>query len=246
MINYLGFNAREPRFKDVRVRQAMLMAVDRAAVVKSLYGGRAQLSNCVYTQQQYVAPDVDAYAFNPARARQLLAEASWERIKGEPIELITYYGDQLSKDVLATIQAQLADVGVQVVPRFLDGPTFGKVVDSGRFSMAFAGAGNGPEPDTLAQFLQSAYAPPRGTNRMRVNIPDLDQQFDAGRQEIDAARRPDHYRSICRITNAQLPWAPLWMSNRFGGVSTTVQNMVWTPAPAGGRYQDNPENWSLK
>jgi len=246
VLNYLGFNNAEPRFKDVRVRQAMMMAIDRASIVKSLYGGQAVLGNCIYTQKQYVAGDLNPYAYNPAKARQLLAEAGWSSIKGEPLELLTYYGDQLSKDVVATLQAQLADVGVQVVPRFLDGPGFSRVVDSGRFTLVFAGGGNGPEPDTLAPLLDSAYAPPKGLNRMRVALPELDKLFDEGRQETQAAKRPEIYKNICRVTNAKLPWGPLWVSHRFGGIGNKVQNMVWTPAPGGGRYQDNAETWSIQ
>jgi peptide/nickel transport system substrate-binding protein len=246
VLNYIGFNNAEPRFKDVRVHQAMLMAIDRPAIIKSLYAGQAQQSNCVYSQKQYVPAGLDAYAYNPAKAKQLLAAAGWDKIKGEPLELVTYYGDQLSKDVVATIQSQLADVGVQVVPRFLDSAAFAKVVDSGKFTIAFAGGGNGPEPDTLAPLLESHFAPPKGVNRMRVAIPELDKLFDDGRKEINDLMRADIYKEICRVTNAQLPWAPLWVSNRFGGIGTKVQNMVWTPAPSGGRYQDNVETWTIQ
>lgn len=246
VLNYLGFNNDDPRFKDARIRRAILMAIDRDSIIKTLYAGQAVTGNCVYTQKQYVPADLMTYAYDAAKARQLLAAAGWERSKGAPIELITYYGDQLSKDVLATIQSQLAEVGVQVVPRFVDGPTFTTVVDSGKFSMVFAGGGNGPEPDAVSPLMESAYAPPKGMNRMRVAIPELDKLFDDGRQEVDAAKRIDIYKSICRMTNARLPWAPLWMSNRFGGIGKRVKNMVWTPAPGGGRYQDNAESWSIQ
>ena len=40
--NYLGFNNKDPRFNDVRVRRAMLMAIDRQAIIKNLYSGQAQ------------------------------------------------------------------------------------------------------------------------------------------------------------------------------------------------------------
>jgi len=42
-----------------------------------------------------------------------------------------------------------------------------------------------------------------------------------------------------------LPWAPMWVSNRFGGVSTKVQNFIWTPAPGGGHYYDAAQTWSV-
>lgn len=245
VLNYLGFNNTEPRFKDVRVRQAILMAIDRAAIVKSLYAGRAQLANCVYSQQQLVPADLNPMGYDPVKARQLLADAGWERIKGEPIELLTYYGDQVSKDVISAIQAQLGAIGVDVKPRFVDGPTYGQIADSGKFTLVLAGAGNGPEPDSLSPLLDSEYQPPRGVNRMRVTLPDLDKLFDQGRKESDPKKRETIYRDICRLTNAQLPWAPLWVANRFGGIGQKVQGMIWVPAPAGGRYQDFAETWDI-
>jgi peptide/nickel transport system substrate-binding protein len=245
VLNYLGFNNTEPRFKDVRVRQAMMMAIDRAGIVRSLYGGRAQLASCVYSQPQYVPNDVNPYGHDPARARLLLAEAGWDRIKGEPIELLTYYGDQLSKDVVSTLQAQLAAVGVDVKPRFVDGPTYGQIADSGKFTLVLAGAGNGPEPDSISPLMDSGDQPPRGVNRMRVAMPELDRLFDQGRKESDVARREAIYKDVCRLTNARLPWGPLWVANRFGGIGQKVQGMVWWPAPGGGRYQDHAENWDI-
>ena len=81
---------------------------------------------------------------------------------------------------------------------------------------------------------------------MRVRIPELDKLFDAGQAETDDAKRNDVYRQLCRITNQQLPWIPLWVANRYGGYTKNVTNFVWTPSPGGGRYQDNPENWTLR
>lgn len=245
VLNYLGFNNKDPRFKDVRVRQAMLMAIDRQAIIKNLYSGQAQAGDCIYTQKQFLPAGLNPYAYDPSKARKLLAEAGWAQDKNSPIELLTYYGDQLSKDVAAVIQAQLAEIGVLLRPRFVDAPTFTKQVDAGKFALVFAGAGNGPEPDSMAPLMDSAFVPPKGLNRMRINIPELDQLFDAGRKEVNPAKRPAIYQNVCQLTNAQLPLAPLWVTNRFGGISTKVQNMVWTPAPGGGRYHDNAESWTL-
>ena len=246
VLNYIGFNNADPRFKDVRVRQAILMALDRSAIVKSIYAGNATLASCVLTLPAFVPADVNAYGTNVAQAKTLLTEAGWDKLAGsEPIELLTYYSDQVSKDVMATVQAMLGQVGVKVAPRFVDAPTYGQIADSGKFSMVFAGQGNGPDPSTLNNMLDSAYAPPKGLNRMRVNIPEVDKLIDSGKSETDPAKRTEVFKQLCRVTNAQLPIIPLWVANRFGGFSKNAQNVIWTPAPAGGRYQDLPETWSL-
>lgn len=244
VLNYLGFNNSDPRFKDIRVRQAILLAIDRKAIVKSIFNNTATVGNCVLTLPHYVPADINQYETNVEKAKALLAAAAWKQ--AEPLELLTYYNDQASKDVVVVLQWMLAQVGIQLTPRFVDGPTFGNMVDSNKFSMVYAGGGNGPDPSTLIPLMKSSYAPPKGVNRMRVNIPELDQLFDAGQQETDDAKRAKIYQQLCRVTNAQLPWIPLWVSNRFGGFSKQVKNVIWTPAPGGGRYQDFPELWTFK
>ncbi|MDE1179343.1 ABC transporter substrate-binding protein [Paraburkholderia sp.] len=246
VLNYVGLNFADPRFKDVRVRQALLMAIDRAALVKNLYAGQAKLANCVLTDSHYVPGNLNPYAFNPAAAKQLLAQAGWDKIAGQPIELLTYYSDPVSKNAMAVIQSMLAQVGVNVQPRFVDAPTYGELVRGGKFSMVYAGVTNGPDPDVLTSVLKSDYAPPRGYNVMRVNMPALDALMDQGRAESDVAKRPAIYQDVCRYTNANLPWLPILEANRFAGVSTHVQDFVWTPAPGGGRYMDHAERWSIK
>ncbi|WP_426192829.1 ABC transporter substrate-binding protein [Massilia sp. DWR3-1-1] len=244
VLNYIGFNNNDARFKDVRVRQAILLAVDRNAIVKHIYKNTATVANCVLTLADYVPADINKYDTNVQKARALLAAAGWNQ--SEPLELLTYYNDQASKDVMAVLQSMLAQAGVNVNPRFVDGPTFGTIVDSNKFSLVYAGGGNGPDPGTLVPLMKSSYAPPNGVNRMRVNLAELDALFDAAQQETDSARRTLIYQQMCRVTNARLPWIPLWVGNRFGGFAKNVQNVIWTPAPGGGRYQDYPERWSIK
>lgn len=247
VLNYIGFNNNDPRFKDIRVRQAILLALDRNALVKNLYSGNATIGNCVLTLPKYVPANIDKYETNVAKARALLAQAGWDSIsRGEPVELVTYYSDQVSKDVMAALQSMLAQVGVKVAPRFVDAPTYGQLADAGKFAMVFAGQGNGPDPSVLNNVLDSSFTPPKGLNRMRVNIAELDTLIEAGRSEPDEAKRTEIYQQMCRLTNAQLPIIPLWVANRFGGFAKNAQNVVWTPAPGGGRYQDNPESWELR
>ena len=69
--------------------------------------------------------------------------------------------------------------------------------------------------------------------------------FDAALAETDAAKRAQRYQEGCRVMNAELPWATLWVTNRYGVASTRLQDFTWVPAPAGGPYQAHPERWAL-
>ena len=62
VVNYIGFNQKVDLWKDVRVREAMMYAIDRKAIVESLYGGAATLANCGYVAPHLVPEGLNEYA----------------------------------------------------------------------------------------------------------------------------------------------------------------------------------------
>jgi len=244
VVNYLGFDLTDPRFQDKRVRQAFQYAIDRNIVIDQLFQGTATAVPCGYLLPQYLPAESNAYEQDVEMATSLLAEAGFDA--SQPIEIVTYYADQLSQDVLVTIQQFMADVGVTITLRTTDTPgTYNEVVaDPAQWDVAYAGAANGPDPDVLSTHFQSKESNPSVINRSNIADPELDRLFAEGRETVDPDARATIYQQICTIMNDQAYWANLWVPTRFGGVSTTVENFVWTPAPGGGRYYDAAETWS--
>ena len=87
---YLLNADQSPALRDVRVRQALNYAIDRAAILKDLYGGRGSLLNSVVAKQVEYAIDPGAFAFDPDKARALLKEAGY----GNGLELTFWEFDQ--------------------------------------------------------------------------------------------------------------------------------------------------------
>lgn len=251
VVNYVGFNQEVPLWKDVRVRRAFMHAIDRGAIIKSLYGGAAKAANCVYVADRLVPKGIDGYAYDPAKARKLLAEAGWDKINGsKPITILTYYNAPLVANVLAAMQAMLAQVGIHIVPRAVDTPTYNATVyklsgDPHAFPLIYAGLQNGPDASNINIGLNEKQIPPAGANIMRIRLPEVTRSLDAALAETDAAKRDARYQEVCRATNAALPWATMWVGNRYGVASAKLRGFVWTPAPAGGPYQAHPERWSI-
>ncbi|NTI78057.1 ABC transporter substrate-binding protein [Rhizobium rhizogenes] len=251
VVNYLGFNHDSPIWKDLRVRQAVMYAINRPAIVQSLYGGAAKQANCTYVADHLVPKDVEPYGYDPEKARQLLKEAGWDKINGDkPITLLTYYTTPLAANVMAALQAMLAQVGINVTPRAVDTPTFNSIVlnpkpDVAQFQMIYAGLQNGPDPSSINAGLNEKQIPPAGANVVRARMPDLTTALDAALGETDLTKRNTRYQDVCKVINGELPWATLWVANRYGVVSSKAKDFVWTPAPGGGPYQAHPEKWSL-
>jgi peptide/nickel transport system substrate-binding protein len=251
VVNYLGFNHDSPIWKDPRIRKAVMYAINRDAIIKSLYGGAATPANCAYIAEQLVPKDIDPYAYDPEKARQLLDEAGWAAVNGDkPITLLTYYTTPLATNVLAAVQAMLAQVGINVVPRAVDTPTYNSIVlnpepDVAQFQLVYAGLQNGPDAGSINVGLNENQIPPAGPNVVRARTPDLNKALDKALGETDASQRDSRYQEVCKVMNADLPWATLWVANRYGVVSSKVKDFVWTPAPGGGPYRANPEKWSV-
>ncbi len=241
--NFIGFNLKDPRFQDIRVRQAIMQAIDRKAILEQLYQGTGQVVNCIYNNPNYIPKDIDLYPTDVSKAQSLLSAANWASLKGsQPIEMITYYGDKLSADVMVTMQQMLSTVGISIVPRAVDAPTFNQILADGKFSIYFAGLANGPDPDVVSQAYISTGTAPK---QVGLNIPELDKLIVQGQQETDAAKRAVVYQNVCKTLNSQLPVVPLWVANRFGAVSNKIGNFIYTPAPGGGRYYDAAETWTI-
>jgi peptide/nickel transport system substrate-binding protein len=251
VVNYLGFNHESPIWKDPRVRKAVMYAINRDAIIKSLYAGAAKPANCAYVADQLVPQGIDPYAYDPEKAKQLLDEAGWSQINGDkPITLLTYYTTPLATNVLAAVQAMLSQVGINVVPRAVDTPTYNSIVlnpkpDLAQFQLVYAGLQNGPDAGSINVGLNEKQIPPAGPNVVRARMPELNKALDTALAEPDAAKRDSRYQDVCKVMNSDLPWATLWVANRYGVVSSKVKDFIWTPAPGGGPYQAHPEKWSL-
>jgi len=251
VVNYLGFNHMTPYWRDVRVRRAVMHAINRDAIVKSVLGGTATVANSAFVAANVVPPNLDPYAYDPARARALLGEAGWSGTgAGKTLPLLTYYNTPLVANLLAAVQAMLGQVGIAVAPRQVDVPTFNSVTmvrdaDSSQFALVYGGAINGPDPGGINPYLNERQIPPNGNNSMRVRIPALNAALDAAQAEPDADRRLEHYRQAAHVQNSELPWGFMWVTKRFGVVSAAVQDFVWTPAPGGGCYDQQAHRWAL-
>ena len=105
----LSFNNRAEPFDDVRVRQAVLYALDRQAIIDTAWNGYGSLTATYVTPKEPYYVDLnDEYAYNPEKAKELLKEAGKENLK------VTYkvptrpYAQAVSEIVVS----QLKDVGI--------------------------------------------------------------------------------------------------------------------------------------
>jgi peptide/nickel transport system substrate-binding protein len=123
-INHFPLNTKNPKLSDKRVRQAMMHAIDRQAIVDDVFQGAASLAvaNLSPGLAEYYNPDVKQYPYDPARAAELLDEAGWtlngdvREKDGERLSFVctTITGDQARRPEAEIVQQSLADVGIEM------------------------------------------------------------------------------------------------------------------------------------
>lgn len=114
---YLFLNTRN--LSDVRVRQAILYAIDRNLLLTGLLEGRGEVvDGFLSSYSPYYDSAVAPIAYDPAKAKALLAEAGWDSTRR--LTFLVDAGDATFVQASSVIVAQLAEVGIQVDVRTVD------------------------------------------------------------------------------------------------------------------------------
>ena len=115
----LAFAAQPSPLADPRVRQAIAYAIDMEALIDSLMEGRASVANSLTPDGEWKVDGLNPYEYNPEKAKQLLKEAGWD--PNTVLDVVYYYGDQETVDLMAAIQVYLDQVGIKMNARKLEG-----------------------------------------------------------------------------------------------------------------------------
>ncbi len=243
--NYMIFNQRNPAFQDERVRQAFLYAIDRQTIADTVMQGTVQLVPCIAALPGMwpAADKLNDYAFNPDKARQLLADAKWD--SSQSFNIDTYYTNQQSLDTLAAIQQYLADVGINVTPKTVDVPTYNSYFYTGEgWDISYRGIGA-----TLIYpwqfYMKGGFAVKSGDTLMGPVFPDLQTMMEQAQAETNQDKFISDLQDICGYQNQHALEGYMWTATRFGVASSKLQDFYWFPAQGGGPYEDHAELWSV-
>lgn len=213
--SYLGFNLDDPALQDVRVRRAVAHALDREAIVRHLFGGKTRLAEGLLPPEHWAGnPDLEGYAYDPERARALLAEVGYGPER--PLQLVYKTTSDPFRVRIATIlQQQLRQVGIDVSLVSFDWATFYADIKAGRFqlySLSWVGI---KSPDIFRYVFHSEAVPPAGANRGRYVDAGTDRLIEAAEQTSDLEQRAQLYRQLQAHLLATLPYVPLWYEGHF-------------------------------
>ncbi len=236
-VAYLGVNVSMKPLDDLKVRQAIAMAINRKAIVDAVYAGEAKVAS------QFIVPGMlgyddsvtDFYKYDTDGAKKLLAAYPngiatdlWYVAASRP-----YYPDP--RRVAEALAADLAKVGITVSLKSVDLATYRADARGNKYPLwLFGWTGDNSDPDQLmAMFAPSVVAgsdaPATGSAWSNPTAWDL---LRKARSSTDDSRRAELYKQVSKIVQKEVPSVPMFHANPLTAATRKVKGFV--PHPTGG------------
>ncbi len=241
---YVGFNHRDPRFADRRVRQAIAYAIDKRELIDGVVLGLGRDATGPYKPGTWpYNGNVKRYPHDAERARRLLAEAGWKNRDTDGVlmkdgkrfefELLTNQGNDERKKIAEIVQASLKDVGIAVDIRILEWSTLLKeYVRKRRFEALILGWGIGVDPDQY--LIWHTAKDDHSLNTISYSNPEVDELLERGRSTCSQPDRVKYYYRIQEILAEDAPVVFLYFRDALAAVSSRVHGI--DPGASGLRY----------
>lgn len=246
----LAVNCDRPFLQDKRVRQAMLYALDRNALVKEvLMGEGAVIQSTIGGPDWLGTPTgLNPYPYNPALCRRLLKEANWDAAR---VIALTYTpGDRVNDALVAAVQQQCKEAGINLDLFQVDAAAYHRRVvvggargGAGDFDLALVSGVVRQEPNLSAAYFETAAAAPAGANYGHYTNPMVDDLFARGRATPDPAARKATYTTLAQMLNDELPWLPLYAPQAIYAHNRRL--VGFRPPAAATHLLGNAEEWSV-
>ncbi|HEY7290349.1 MAG TPA: peptide ABC transporter substrate-binding protein [Vicinamibacterales bacterium] len=251
---HVTLNERQvPAFADVRVRRALIQALDRELYTKTILDGLAPVADGPVQPVSWAYTDqIRRYHFDPDRARALLDEAGW-KVGADGIRqrdgkrlaftLITQAGYAIRENVAQAIERQLRDVGVDVTVELHDGTAISAIWFEGRFD-AMLHWWQMPSDPEMTTFFASDRTPPAGRNINYYKNDELTKILYASDRTVDRAERTRLLQQAQRIIADEVPEIPLYNVVKLDAVPASLQNFKGNPTNAGIFW--NVQDWEIR
>jgi peptide/nickel transport system substrate-binding protein len=255
----IAMNCERPALRDVRVRRALALATDRAAIAAHVYQGLASPAWAdIHPMLPWYNTRADSLGrFDLEAARALLAEAGWRDSDGDGIadrggkplqlEIVTTAGRPARERTEAVLQQQWKQLGVDLRIRNLPAPElFGDrgPLRRGRFDLALYGWTQPVDPSAIQVVYGSDFVPPDGQNFGRFRNARFDSLAALGTRLVALEQRVPVYQAIEAVLLEQMPVIPLVWLVEADAMTARLREFRPNPTDAGDTW--NVHRWWLE
>jgi len=229
---YIGWNLADPLFESKKVRQAMTMAVNRQAIIDTVWYGYASVA-CSPILSSFWAYNrsLESWPYNPEEARRLLKEEGWEDTDGDGIldrdgkaftfTIQTNSGNKIRSDIAVLVQKDLAGIGVKAEIQLLEFNVFIERLMGKEFEACINGLAAATKLDMRDLWHSNAINPSQGINVISYRNSEVDRIL-VEVQNLPLEEQVPLWHRFQELVHEDQPFTFLYENERLNGVSTRL------------------------
>lgn len=259
LFQYMGFNLRDERFKELKVRQAIAYALDRPTMADALTDGKATLLDTPMIPTGWAYPQgevLNTYTYSTEEAISLLEEVGYTEVDANGVRsnkdgqtlnfVLTYPSGHSGREKAAVvIQDYLKKVGIEVTLKMLDfSTTMDEVVGNHSFDAYLMGNTLNADPNPKPYWHSSASSDEAGIYAWNISAfrnSEADKLMEDALATNDMNTRKELYKDFAILMNTELPWIPLYCEDVVMGYNRGLEG--YTPSTY--NVIHNVENWVI-
>lgn len=203
---YMVFNLQNEKFKDIKVREAISLAINEDAIRAALLQDTGTTAEGLYRDNVMgFDPSIGGIGYNVEEAKKALAESSYPNGFDVTIKTVSGPGNFVGQ----IVQSQLAEIGINVEIEIMETNAFLADCFKGKYELTFMIVNTGHfHPLYAAKMLSSTGA----SNIGRYSNPEMDKYLNIVSYDRDEEAVKAAVKEIQRIANEDYPIVPLmWM-----------------------------------
>jgi dipeptide transport system substrate-binding protein len=232
-VGYLSFNTQKKPLDNVKVRQALTMAVNKQAIVDAVYQGAGQpAKNLIPPTMWGYNDEVKDYTYDPVKAKELLKEAGMP--EGFSIDLwampVQRPYNPNARRMAEMIQSDWAKIGVNAkIVTYEWGEYLKRAKDGEHQTVMMGWTGDNGDPDNFFATLFSCAAAEDGSNYSRWCYKPFEDLIQPARSESNHDKRAELYKQAQVVMHDQAPALIVAHSTVYEPVRKEVKGYVVDP-----------------
>jgi len=227
---FIAINVTKPPFDNEKVRQALNYAVDKESIIKNVMFDAVNPMDSPFPSSLTGYCKVGSYKYDPAKAKQLLAEAGVKDLK---VTLATPTGRYIQDSQFAqAVSGYLRKVGIEANVRTMDWPSYvtGIQQKDAPFELHVLGWAPGAlDGPTQLQMFTGATQPPKGLNTSFLADPAIDKLTAEAALNLDDASRSQQLCQIQKDVWQRAPWIFLWSQTLVLAHNSKITGVSYVP-----------------
>lgn len=228
-VEYLALTTTRPPFDDIAVRQAFAMAIDRAKIADLVLKGTASAAKGILPPTlPGFDPTLEGLAYDPARARELLASSSYGAPGAMPEVVLAISGTSghMDSETRAIVYMLETNLGISITVEQVDWSAFLNDMNSEVYQIYSSGwIADYPDPQN---FLDIQFYSKSQQNHMGYSNPQVDQLLEQARTASSSEERYNLYHQAERLILNDAPWIPLTYGVDYSLVKPYVHGYLST------------------